>query len=427
MSWRPNFGRLWRDREFVTFWSAQTISEFGDRISELAMPLIAVTLLDATPFEVGLLTAAVWLPNLVSLFIGSWVDQQRNKRRLMIAADLFRLLVLLSLPIAYWLDALTLYQLYAIALLAGTAHAVFNTAYAAFFVRLVARQDYLEANSKLSATRSLSFMAGPAVGGILVQLLSAPLAVLVDALSFVISAVQIGRLKVETPPPEESDAPLLRRAGEGMRYLLTHPYLGSSLGCATTVNFFNFMGSALLILYASRYLELSAGVIGLALGIGATGGLLGAMLATPLARWLGVGRLIAIATVVFPAAMAGVAFASGPFWLRTVEFAAAEFVATFSVMCFDIPLGALQTSVTSESMRSRVSGAFITINYGVRPFGAVLGGVLGALIGPRETLLVSAVGGIFAVLWLLRSPILKVRSIEALQAEINSEAAVRPS
>lgn len=201
MSWRPSFGGLWRDRKFLTFWSAQAVSEFGDRITELALPLIAVTLLDATPAEVGFLTAAVWLPNLVSLFIGSWVDQQRNKRGLMIAADLFRMLVLLSLPAAWWLGALTLNQLYAIAILAGTAHAVFNTAYAAFFVRLVAKRDFLEANSKLSGTRSLSFMAGPAVGGGLMQLLGAPVAVLVDALSFVFSAIQLRRLPVDTPAP----------------------------------------------------------------------------------------------------------------------------------------------------------------------------------------------------------------------------------
>ena len=122
---------LWRDRQFRTFWSAQTVSEFGDRITELALPLIAVTQLDASPSQVGFLTAAVWLPNLASLFIGSWVDQRRDKRPLMIAADLARTLLLLTLPAAYWLDLLTLGQLYAIAILAGTAHVVFNTADAA--------------------------------------------------------------------------------------------------------------------------------------------------------------------------------------------------------------------------------------------------------------------------------------------------------
>jgi Na+/melibiose symporter-like transporter len=260
-------------------------------------------------------------------------------------------------------------------------------------------------------------MAGPAVGGLLVQMLSAPIAIIVDALTFAVSAIQIGRLKVEPAPPEETDEPLFKRALGGMRYLLKHPYLSSSVLSTTTVNFFNFIGSALLILYASRYLELSAGLIGLALGVGATGGIIGAILAGPLTRWVGVGRLVAISAIVFPASMGIVALASGPIWLRAIEFSGAEFISSFSVMCLDIPLAALGASVTAENMRSRMTGAFITINYGIRPFGAVLGGILGSLIGPRDALLISAVGGVFAVLWLLRSPILKVTTIDALQRE----------
>jgi len=368
---------LWRDRAFRIFWSAQSVSELGDRITELALPLIAVTLLEATPAEVGLLTAAVWLPNILSLFIGTWVDQRRNKRGLMIAADLARLLVLGSLPLSAWLGWVSLAQLYAIAILAGTAHVVFNTAYAAFFVRLVSRDHFLEANSKLSATRSISFMAGPALGGVLIQWLTAPIAVLVDAASFAFSAVQLGRLRTPVVEPEPAAESLFRRARAGMGYLLRHPYLRASLATATTVNFFNFIGSALIILFASRDLALPAGVIGLAMGIGATGGLIGAVAAEPLTRMFGAGRLIAIGAVVFPGAIAIAAVATGPIWLRSAVLAAAEFVGAFAVMCFDVPLNALQASVTDEQMRSRVSGAFSSINYGIRPLGAVLGGLLG--------------------------------------------------
>jgi MFS family permease len=406
---------LWRDRQFRTFWSAQGVSEFGDRITELALPLIAVTLLDASPTQVGLLTAAVWLPNLASLFIGTWVDQRRDKRPLMIAADLFRMVVLLSLPAAYWLDLLTLGQLYGIAILAGTAHVVFNTAYASFYVRLVAKDHFLEANSKLSATRSISFMAGPAAGGLLIQWLTAPVAILIDAASFLFSAIQIRRLTTPVVEPELATESLLRRARAGMGYLLRHPYLRASLGCATTVNFFNLIGSALLILYASRNLELSPGTIGLAFGIGASGGLLGAFAAAPLTRLIGAGRLIAIGAVVFPAAIAIAALASGPVLVRAGALGLAEFVAAFAVMCFDIPLNAVQAAVTHDTMRSRVSGAFSSINYGVRPLGAVVGGLLGTWIGVRETLLISSAGGLLAVLWLLRSPIIHVRGVEGLQ------------
>jgi MFS family permease len=411
----PPTASLWRDRWFRTFWSAQGVSEFGDRISELALPLIAVTLLNASPSQVGFLTAAVWLPNLASLFIGSWVDQHRDKRPLMIAADLSRTVLLLSLPAAYWLDVLTLGQLYAIAILAGTAHVVFNTAYASFFVRLVRRDQFLEANSKLSATRSISFMAGPAVGGLLVQWLTAPIALVADALSFMFSAVQVSRLKVppgDAAPGEES---LLARARAGMGYLLRHPYLRASLGCATTVNFFNMIGMALVVLFASRNLELSAGTIGLALGIGASGGLVGALAAKSLVKLVGAGRLIAISSVVFPASIGIMALADGPVWMRAGIFAAAEFVGAFAVMCFDVPLNSLQAAVTHDQMRSRVVGAFSSINYGVRPLGAVIGGLLGTWIGVRETLLISAAGGLFAVLWLVRSPIIRTHDLTGLE------------
>jgi MFS family permease len=406
---------LWRDRDFRTFWSAQGVSEFGDRITELALPLIAVTLLNASAGEVGLLTAAVWLPNIISLFIGTWVDQRRNKRALMIVADLSRLVVLLSLPLAYWLDLLTLGQLYAIAILAGTAHVVFNTAYASFFVRLVSRDQFLEASSKLSATRSISFMAGPAAGGVLIQWLTAPVAVVVDAASFAFSAFQLSRLKTPTMEPEPATESLLQRAWAGMGYLLRHPYLRASLGSATTVNFFNFIGSALLILFASRELELPAGIIGLAFGIGAFGGLLGALAAAPLTRLIGAGRLIAIGAVVFPGAIAIAAFATGPIWVRAAALAGAEFIGAFAVMCFDVPLNALQAAVTDEKVRSRVSGAFSSINYGIRPLGAVVGGVLGTWLGVRETLFISSAGGLIAVIWLIRSPIIHVRALEGLE------------
>ncbi|MEU4193743.1 MFS transporter [Kribbella sp. NPDC026611] len=406
---------LWRDQHFRRYWSAQSVSEFGDRITELALPLIAVTMLHASPSQVGFLTAAVWLPNLASLFIGTWVEQRADKRPLMITADLARLVVLISLPVAYWLDLLSLAHLYVIAILTGVAKVVFNTAYSAFFVRLVDREHFLEANSKLSASRSISFMAGPAVGGILVQWLTAPVAIVVDAATFAFSAIQLSRTKVEPGVVEQSAEPLLERARAGMRYLLRHPYLKHSLGCSTTINFFNLIAGALLVLFASRDLGLSAGTIGLAFGIGAIGSLVGAVGAAPLSRLLGIGPLIAVGAVVFPGAVAIAALADGPSWVKATLLASAEFVSGFAVMCFDVPNNALQAAVTHEHMRSRVSGAYSTINYGIRPLGAVVGGFLGTWVGVRETLLLSAAGGLLAMLWLVRSPNLRTRTIAGLE------------
>ncbi|MFJ3533006.1 MFS transporter [Streptomyces sp. NPDC090132] len=406
---------LWRDRRFTRFWAGNSVSQFGDRITELALPLIAVGALNASANQVAWLTALIWTPNLLAILLGTWVDQQPRKRRLMILADLLRAGVLLSLPAAYALGAVTLAHLYAVAVLAGAAGVLFNTSYPPFFVRLVPRASYVDANSKLSTSRSASYVVGPAIGGALVQALTAPVAIVVDALTFLASAVLIGRIPDDEAPPATRDkdaSSLAWRAGEGLRFVVRHPVLRASLGCAATVNFFTFVaGSGLLVLFASRSLGLSAGTIGLALGVGATGALLGAVCAPAISRRLGVGRSIVAGAVLFPAPIAIAAAADGPVWVRAGALAGAEFLSGFGVMLFDINLNSLQASVIPDGMRSRVAGAYSTINYGIRPVGAVVGGLLATLVGLRPTLLVAAVGGALSVLWLLPSPIPGIRSL----------------
>ena len=408
---------LWRDRRFATYWAGQGVSQFGDRITELALPLIAVTALHASAPTVGLLTAAVWAPNLLSLFVGTWVDHQVRKRRLLIVADLLRCVVLLSLPVAHFLGAITMGQLFAVALLAGAGQVLYQTSYPSFFVGLVRRDQFVEANSLLSGTRSASFVAGPAVAGGLIQAVTAPVAMLVDAVTFAVSALLIGRVRVpDLPVDTTNEAGLLRRSRDGMGLVLRDPYLGASLACATTINLFNLMAGALLILFASRELDLSAGVIGLALGIGATGGLLGTVLAGPLTRRIGLGRTIALGAVVFSAPFALMPLASGPTWSRAGVLALVEFISALGVMCLDIPLNALMTAVTPDGVRSRVSGAFSSVNYGIRPLGAVLGGLVGEWIGLAPTMVVAAVGGSLSVLFLLWSPVFTTATIEELDA-----------
>ena len=407
---------LWRDRRFARYWVGQGVSQFGDRITELALPLIAVTSLHADAPTVGVLTAAVWAPNLVSLLIGSWVDHQRRKRRLLIVADLVRCLVLLSLPVAHRFGVVTMTQLVLVALAAGLGQVLYQTAYPSFFVALVRRDQYVEANSLLSTTRSMSFVAGPAVAGGLIQWLTAPMAMVVDAVTFAVSAVMIRGVQVEEASVPESEIGLLRRARAGMGYVSRHPYLRVSLACVTTVNFFNFVTAALFILFASRHLGLSAGVIGLALGIGASGGLLGAVTARRVTAAVGVGRTVMAGVVLFSAPVALLPLAGGPVWARAGVLGLVEFVSGLGVMWLDVPLNALQTAVVPDDVRSRVAGAFATVNYGVRPLGAVLGGVLGAWLGVAPTLVVAAVGGTLAVLWLVGSPVGRTRTIEELDA-----------
>jgi MFS family permease len=400
---------------FRSYWIGQTVSQFGDRVTELALPLIAVTLLAASPGEVGLLTAAVWLPSLVSLFVGSWVDHQQHKRRILVVADLVRAAILLTLPVAYALDAITLPQLFAVALLTGLGSVFYNTAYSPVFVNLVPRESFMQANSLFSSTRSVSFIAGPAVGGVLIQVLTAPLAVFVDAVSFVASAVLTGRIAMtEEKPQVDEEASLWRRSVDGMKFLVRHRFLRASLACCASGNFFAMIGSALIVLFASRSLGLSAGLIGAAFAIGASGALVGALMAPRLAGVFGVGVIIIVGAIVYPAGFLVAAAAGGPTSLKMCAVAGAEFVSGVGVMLFDVNLNSLQACVTPDAMRSRVSGAFTTINYGVRPLGAVIGGVLGTRLGIRPTLVVAAIGGSLAFLWLVWSPIRRVRRLADL-------------
>ncbi|MET0416746.1 MAG: MFS transporter [Actinoplanes sp.] len=400
-----------RDSRFAKLWASETISHFGDRITELALPLIAVIALAATPFEVGLLTAAIWAPNLLGLLVGSWTDRQPHRRRLLVAADLLRAAALLSLPVAHVLGAVTLTQLFIVALLTGVGQVLFMCGYQSFYVSIVDRSSYVSAGSKLMFSRSASFVAGPPLGGLLIQVLTAPVAILVDALSFVVSAVLIGRIPADPEPAHERSS-LRAEAREGLRYVLSHRYLRAALACVTTVNFFTFIAQALLILFASRTLGLSGGVIGLALGVGAAGGLAGALLAPRLSRRFGVGRVIVAGAILFPAPIALIAFADGPQWATAAMCALAQAVAGAGVMLLDINLNAVQTAVTADHLRSRVAGVFSTINYGARPLGALTGGLLGGWLGLRPTLFIAGAGGMLCCLWLLRSPIPHVRQID---------------
>lgn len=410
---------LWRDGRFVRYWASSAVSQFGDRVSEVAVPLVAVTVLDASAGQVAVLTALAWAPNLLALVLGAWVDGRTRKRRLLVLMDLVRAVVLLSLPVAHIWGNITLGQLYAVVLIAGLAGVVAGCAWQPLFTRIVPRSSYVAANSTFSAARSASFVAGPAVGGGLVQALSAPVAVLADALSFVVSALLLGRAPVDEPAPAARSGTaglaLLRDAREGLLFVLRQPVLRAGLGCTTTINFFTFLaGTGMVVLFADRELRLSPGAIGLTLGIGATGSLLGALTAPWLSRRIGVGRCVAVGAVLFPAPFALAAVAGGPAWAGALLLGAAQFLVGLGVMWFDVPLNSLQAAVTPDALRSRVVGAYSTVNYGIRPLGAVVGGVLATTVGLRTTFVVVAAGGVLSVLWLLPSPVPGIRRLADL-------------
>ena len=396
---------LWRHRDFLRLWTAQSISVVGDQITLVALPLAAVLTLDASAGQMGLLTAAAWAPHLfVSLFAGAWIDRSSRRRSIMIAADLGRAVVLASVPLAALFDALTIEQLYAVALLLGCLTVLFDQSWTSLFILIVPREQVVEANSKLSTTRAAAAVAGPGAAGGLVRLVTAPGAIVVDAASFIVSALFLRGIKVREPTIEADPTSLRRRIGEGFRWIRRNDLYRVTVLGSSTINFFNFLFGALVILFMSRELGLGPGQIGVIFSAGAVGALVGAPLAPLVARRIGPGPAVVLGAFLFPAPLLLFPLASGPEPVVFVLLIAAEFLASVGVMIFDVNQNSIMSLIVPYRLRGRVSGASRFFNYGTRPLGALAGGALGSTLGLRPALWIGAAGAVLGVLWYLFSP-----------------------
>jgi MFS family permease len=400
---------LREDSRFRRFWLGQSVSLLGDQVTLIALPLVAVLVLDASAAQMGYLVAAELAPNLLfPLHAGAWADRRRRKRQTMIATDIGRAVLIATIPLAYAFDALTFPHLFVVAFLLGTLAVLFQVSYSSLFVSLVARERYVEAASILNGSRALSYVAGPTLGGILVQLITAPVTLVVDACSYVFSALCLRGVEAEEPEAEEAGR---GNALAGIRWIFANDIVRAALGATATINFFNFVFFALFILYATRSLDVPPGTLGLVLGAGAVGGVIGAVVTGRVARRIGIGPAFAVGCVLFPAPLLLVPLAGGPRWVVYGCLFAAEFGSGLGVMMLDISVGSIFAAVIPARMRSRVSGGYMVVNYGVRPLGALAGGALGTWIGVRETLWIATACALAGVLWLLPSPILKLRDL----------------
>jgi MFS family permease len=403
---------LLREHNFRKFWLGQSISLFGDQITYIALPLTAVLVLDASAAEMGYLGAAALLPHLFfALPAGVLLERVARRRHVMILADVGRAVLLASLPLAYAFDSLTFTQLYIVAFGTGTLAVLFDISYMTLYVAVVERERYIEANSLLHGSRSFSYIAGPSVGGVLVQVLSAPAALIADAASFVCSALFLGRLEAPEPPLERHTTRVRDEVKEGLAFLFRNSILRPALCGTATLNFFNYAFWALFLLYATNDLGIKAGTLGLVLGAGACGGLLGAVVAGRLGRRIGLGPAFIVGMVLFPLPLLLVPAAEGTRPLVLTMLFVAEFLSGLGVMILDINASAFMTALTPDRLRSRTTGAFNFVNWGIRPLGSLLGGALGSAIGLRPALWLSSVAALAGVLWLLPSPIPGLRDL----------------
>ncbi|HZE29008.1 MAG TPA: MFS transporter [Gaiellaceae bacterium] len=396
-------------RDFRRFWVGETVSLFGDQATQIALPLVGVLALNASAAQMGYLGAALLFPNLLfSLHAGALVDRRGRRREMMIFTALGRAAALATIPIAYAFGALTLVQLYLASFLIGTLSVLFYVSYSTLFVSLVPRERYLEASSLLNGSRAFSYVAGPSLGGVLVQVFSAPVALIVDAFSFVFSALTMHSIHPQEPPTEEAGRGHLKA---GIRYIWDSPIVRAKLLSTATINFFNFVFWALFILYVTRELGVRPGVLGLVLGAGAFGGVLGSLVTGRLSRRFGVGPVMVAGSVLFPLPLVLVPLAGGGTWTVYACLFLAEFISGFGVMLLDISANAITSALVPDRLRARVAGAYMVVNYGVRPLGALAGGALGTWIGLRPTLWIATVGAIAGVLFLLPSPIPQLREL----------------
>jgi MFS family permease len=408
---------LLRERTFRNYWGAHTVSLLGDQVSSIALPLAAVLALHAHAAEMGYLTAAIWLPSLLfATHAGALADRVGRRRIMMITADLGRAALLTSVPVCYALHVLTLAQLYGVAFAAGTLSTLFNVCDGSLSVAIMPEDKYVEGNSVLNGSRAFSYVAGPSLGGLLVQVFSAPFAVVGDVLSFLGSAFLLRRIKPAEPPADPGGKGAL---SVGAKFIARNPIMRASLTAMSVVNFFNFVFAALILLYATRTLHVRPGELGLVFGAGAVGTVLGSLTTGPVAAKLGIGRVYLIGSLLFTAPLALMPLAGGPAPLVLGMLFLGEFLSGYGVMLLDISIGAIYAVVIPAELRSRVSGAFSAVNYGTRPIGALVGGTLGTVIGLRAALWVGVIGGVAGALILLPTSLPRFRMPARPLAELD--------
>ncbi len=400
---------LWSNSDFVKLWLGQTVSQFGSGITGIALPLTAVLILAATPAQMGILGALDGVSVLViGLLAGVWVDRVR-RRPLLIATDLGRALILGTIPLAALLGVLGIGQLYIVAALAGMLTVIFRVAYSAYLPSLIPQESLVEANSKLVMSDALAEIGGPAVAGLLVQLISAPFTVLFDALSFLFSACCLGLIRA----PELSLPAIEQRKGiwsdlvEGLRLVIQNPLLRALAGSAGVFSLFgNFIG-ALYALYVIRQVGAPPIFLGLLIATGGVSAFVGAILAERVVRRFGLGRVVGMGLFMYGVTGLLIPLAGGSVTLALSLLFLSQLLGDVSVSIYLIAEVSLRQSIVPSNMLGRTNAGIQFLSQGVAPLGALLAGILGGLIGLRLTILIGVLGVMLAGTWLLLSPVRK--------------------
>ena len=400
-----------RRHDFRQLFSADVAAQVGTQLSTLAIPVTAVELLGARELEMGLLGTAENLAFLlIALPAGVWVDRWR-KQRVLVAADLVRAVALLTIPLAWWLDVLSFAQLLLVTTVIGTATVFFDVAYQSYLPEIVEPDEIGEGNAQLQAVQSVAMIGGPALGGALVRLVGAPLTSLLNAVGFLGSAFFVRRIRhVATPPAREDRRPLRVEVREGLAFVLGHPLLWRITACTAISNLFSAATGALLVLFALRELGLTEAQLGLALGIGAAGGLLGALATPALTRWCGEGRVIPLSALVMVPAGLPMPLA-GTVLDPVVAVVVSSLLLTFSVVVYNVAQVSFRQRLCPRPLLGRMNASIRFCVWGVMPVGAFAGGLLGEGVGARGVFWIALAGQLVAAAPVVLSPLVGMREL----------------
>lgn len=402
---------------FRWYWVGQSVSAFGDQVSRIAIPLIAVAALHATATQMGVLSSAGQVSLLVfGLFAGAWVDRAR-RRRLLIACDVTRAAVIAAIPCAAAVGMLSVPLLIGVTFAVGSLGVIFSTAVVAFLPSLIEPNRLIEGNARLMQTNAVAQISGPGLGGLMVQLLSAPFAIVADAFSYLVSAACLIRAGAkERSIPAERREPFGRSIAEGLTFVCRHPLLRPSAGCAGTYNLFNAAITTLQVLYLARTLHLRPVSIGLVLGAIGPGALLGAAMAVRASARFGLGRTMIGGLML--AGSANLAFASTP-ELGTAApllLAAAMFGNGLGQPLYNVNQSSLRQAVVPTRKQGRVTATLFVLAGGAAPLGALAAGGSATALGIRTTLIAAAAGTVLSSGWLLLSPVRRLTDVSDLFA-----------
>lgn len=404
--------------DFRRLWLAQTISQIGGQITYLALPLTAAVSLNATPTEMGLLTAVGAVPSLIIGIAAGEVVDRRTRRPILISADLARAVLLAAIPLAWIAGALSMPLLYLVAFLTGACSLFFDIAYQAFVPALLDRKRLVAGNSLLELSRSAAEVIGPALAGGLFQILKAPVAIAADACSFLASAVLIARIRLrETrPTPPAAGDHVWRTALTGMREVGRSAPLRALAISLAAIGLFNAMIEAVVILYLTRSVGLAPGVLGLVFAIGSAGFVVGALLPARLVLAIGVGPTLAWSIAVVGLSDLALPLVGHDVRWVAVAVAVGQFFFGLGVTVFRVAQISVRQAIVPDMLLGRVGAALNVLGWGIAPLGAVIGGVLGQLIGLRSTLVIGAILEAATAIVIWQSPLWAMRDIDTHEA-----------